>query len=240
MKFSIKKIGVILILVFIYNYLWWHLNGTYLGRSIPDILLYMNGSGMQGYNSISSYCTYYCLIYLTLINIWIPKENVIFLTRMKKRIVFIRKRNMEIFICSAIFSGIIVLVNIVMTSGVLDYSYLVENNFYSACIFAYVGLLIFYWWVGLLFQIFIDISKKNVIAIVITVMTICLIYFFGKRYSLLWTPVKDLNIYEMVISSRSNMLDLLIIYVKQIVIVTACYITSKIVFLEKDIYENEK
>lgn len=241
MRFKLRKIGVIVaVLTFVYALLWWHLNEAYLGHSLSDVLVWMNGSGTGGYSSLLAYGTYYCLIFLIFSNIIVSNENVIEIARMKNRLSFIRLRNVEIIISSIIFSTIIIGINVIFTSMVLRPVYLIERGFYIASLFQYFAIILFYWWVGVLFQLIFDIFNNKVIALLSTFLLISALYFVGLIYVLVWTPLKDMMLYEQILASGSSNINLLIVYARQLILVVVLYNMSKKIFIEKDIFENEK
>lgn len=226
------------VLISLYMFFWWVGNSTYIRMDDPKILLYMNGSSQMGYSSLLAYGTYYCLIYLAFLNFSISTESVIVLTRTNRK-KFIHKYIGYIFIISLLFALVITIVNVVMTTLFLGYKYLIQERFYIACMFSWVSLFFFYSIVGLVMKAMSDLTKSNLIGLVSSFFIVSIFYFVGRSFHNVWTPVKDLIMFEGVLSNVLSNLMIAIIYLKQLIIAIGLCIIVRIIFNEKDMLPNE-
>jgi hypothetical protein len=84
-----------------------------------------------------------------------------------------------------------------------------------------------------------DLTKSNLIGLVSSFFIVSIFYFVGRSFHNVWTPVKDLIMFEGVLSNVLSNLMIAIIYLKQLIIAIGLCIIVRIIFNEKDMLPNE-
>jgi hypothetical protein len=236
MNYNMNKSSLfVVIILFIFAFNWFMQNNGYIGLINEDILIYMNGS-LQGFSSLRSFVVY-LLIYLLFMNLRTTKEETIFIIRSGGRKKLFNERTFSIFFSSILFATCFSLVNLLMTLLFIGNQRMILDNFYFITLLNWLGMVLFYWWIGMLEKTIEDKINSMNIAIIVTFILIALSYFIKMP---LWLPIKDMHIYESVLTKRWSMLDVFLVYVRQFGLVIVFYLIGNLVFSEKDFIYHEK
>lgn len=237
MKYKIKKyIILVLIVLLLFSILWYMQNDKFFISSLDDnILLIMNGS-LQGYSSLRLLATL-SLVFLLFMNMLAIKEESSYLTRKADRVKLFKDRIANIFCSSLLFVGSFLIVNIAFTFIFIGHDIMSDYNFYLITFLNGVAMVFFYWWIGLLDKIIEDWFHSKNIPIVITFILVALSYFIETPF---WVPIKDMRIYEGLLSGVLDFTNVSFIYIRQLGLVVILYIIGKMIFYEKDFIFYEK
>ncbi|AOA13394.1 WxPxxD family membrane protein [Bacillus subtilis] len=230
---KIKRLLLILCLLLFLVTLWFNQNHTYLGKNSIASLLYMNNSTF-GYSSIFAYTLFYIVPFLMLLSNFFHSENPYKVMRMVKRKNYYKSKIMEIGFVSLLFSSIHTVINITCTHIFFSKNLLVEANFLSICLLNMISLVFFYLSVGIMFRLTYDLFNSVALAIFIVYIILDSLYF-GVKLLLpngYWEPFRDLAIFTNMLNRYWSTSNLIIVYIRQIIIVF--YLVGSSIFLNKD------
>ncbi|NIK13413.1 WxPxxD family membrane protein [Alkalibacillus almallahensis] len=232
---KVKRL-IVIVSMFAFFVIVWFLQGKrYLSLPTPEALYWLNASAF-GYNSIRAFCLFYSIPFIIFINHFFLSEDTFTIIRWFKREVLYRRIVIKTAISSIIFSIIHMLVNVVLTFTFLDWELILEAQFVLISFFSMIGLFLFFFWVGILYRLFYDLTNFKGSSMLFTCLFIGVLYFIGKLNVLggAWYPTKDLVIFQMLLENKWETIDLILVYTRQIVIVIIFYLIASSIFLRKD------
>ncbi|NRG38542.1 WxPxxD family membrane protein [Bacillus subtilis] len=232
---KVKRLLLILCLVIFLVTLWFNQNHTYLGKNSIETLLYMNNSAF-GYSSIFAYTLFYIVPFLMLLSNFFYPENLYNLIRAVKRQNYYKFKVIEIGSVSLLFSSIHTIINITCTHIFFSINLLEETHFLLISLLNMVSLVFFYISVGIMFRLTYDLCNSMALAIFIVYFILASLYF-GVKLLLPngnWDPFEDLTIFTNMLNRDWSTLNLIIVYIRQVIIVFIFYLVGSSTFLNKD------
>ncbi|MFE4525827.1 WxPxxD family membrane protein [Cytobacillus firmus] len=237
MNYNIKKyVTSALIIIILFSILWYMQNDKAFISSIRgNILLFMNGS-LQGYSS-QKVLVILTLFFLLFMNVHAIKESPSYLTRKADRTKIFNDRFINIFFSSILFVTSYQIVNILFTFIFLGNEIMSTTNFYLITLLNAIALIFFYCWVGLLNKLIEDWSNSRNITVVTTFVVVVISYYLETAF---WVPIKDMRVYEGLLSGEWDLTDVCFVYIRQLGLVIVFYILGKMIFYDKDFIIYEK
>jgi len=237
MSYNYKKVSlIVLVSLIFFSFFWYMQNNIYLSHMNNQTLLNMNSSS-QGFSSLRMFSLYYTMYFLLIVNIQVRNEEALFVVRQKNREKLFNKRTLQIFFTAGLFSLSFSVVNLLMTYIFVGNIHMIHDNFYRATLFNGMAVLLFYWSIGLLEKLIEDKFNSRNVAVLITFLLVASGFFIK---SIPWVPIKDMVVYENLLTNTWNTLDLLKVYGRQFGLVIVLFLLGSIVFKEKDFLHHEK
>lgn len=233
---SFRKKIYILILPIFFSFLWLYLNRNYLldiNKEGIQGLIYLTSS-YAGYNFLGSQGTVYTLLYLLLLNEYLPNYNLQYLVRMKRTsfLFYIYKR---ILCSSLLFVTIFVGVGTLFTTLFINQELLVSSGYYIGVIISFILLELYYFFTGTFFCLldtfFFSKTKSLIIAFLLLVFLTYLPNFFN-----IWMPINILVVFDLLFVDKLYVMNVLFEVIKiMLIIFFIWYVTLK-VFKDKDVF----
>ncbi|WP_047980204.1 WxPxxD family membrane protein [Ornithinibacillus contaminans] len=231
----IKRIAIC-IWCFLFFCVVWLLQGRpYLDLPTQEAIYWLNNTAF-GYNSILAYCLFYPIPFFIFLNhlflIYKPFAIVKWTTRSE----FYNKIIKEIVISAFLFSVLQMLVNIFLTSILLDVNILIEENFFVIAFINMVTLIVYFTWIGILYRLFYDWNNSIGLAYFFAFILIGVLYFIGKLLiDGIWYPTNDLVVFQFLLEKKWFISNVTLVYLRQGIICLILYLVASTVFFRKDI-----
>lgn len=216
---------------------WLMQNGKFINLDNKVVLLYMNGS-LQGFNSLRAYAVYYVVLFLLFMNMRLRKERSTYIVLFKNRTEFYVKRSLSVLVSACLFSFTISMTNVFLTYLFVGPQAMVKNEFFTISLLNGLSMAFFYSWIGLLGKSLEDKTHSYSISVITTFIAVGLSYFLADKIP--WVPIKDMKIYEALLTNKWNSTDLLFVFIRQIGLVVTIFLLGLIIIKEKDFISNEK
>ncbi|MGE1164472.1 WxPxxD family membrane protein [Peribacillus simplex] len=231
MNYIHKNFGLFVVLFMgFFSFFWLMQNNIYLNDTTRhNILIYMNGSE-QGFSSLRMISLFYTLCFLLLTNIQV-KGKIQFIVRGKSRSKLFAERTFYIFCMAGLFSFSFCFVNLVLTYILIGNELMIEGNFYLITLFNWIAMTLFYFWIGIFGKVIEDKLNSAHMATAIVFILIGLSYFMDM---IPWLPIKDMRIYEGLLTNYWDAWDLIIVYARQLGLAIAFYLLGNMIYIEKD------
>ncbi|HET7627691.1 MAG TPA: WxPxxD family membrane protein [Bacillales bacterium] len=216
--------------------LWLQQNGKYLSLPVPKALYWMNNTA-HGFNSIRSLALFYPIPFFLFINHLFLGERPYTIIRRRSRMTLYRAVVLRILAASVLFSICHLSVNVGWSYVFLDGQALNESRFLSIALANMVGLVCYFFWVGLLYRLVHDLSHSVGAAMLFTAFLLGAVYFVGKLYlspETLWQPLNDMVLFQFLIERKWTGIDVLLTYVRQLSLGLGFCFMGSVVLLRKD------
>lgn len=238
--------GIIVILLFILFFIFgcvsdypYYNNIVFNNKQIP--LLEILNNTAYGYTSIMAYSSIYLIPFLLSLNNFFFSESNIYIIRRKNRKNIYLERIKRIILVSLLMCSIHMIINFILMFTFFQLNYLIERNFIFYSILNLIEISMFYILVGVIFYIFLDFTKKFNISLIITNVIFIGLFFLHKVIGFnFWTPLKDLIVLGQLLDNTITLIDVLIIYIRQSLIIFLSAYIGYGVFNERDFIKNEK
>jgi hypothetical protein len=239
---KIKRSIIIITTILFFVIVWFVQSSNLRGISILksanltfyDVIVLMNNSAF-GYSSIQAYSLFYTIPFIIFLNHFFLPETLINVIRGTNRDRLYLRRLIEIMLVALAFSSIHAGVNLLFTNIFFEHSLLKEMHFTSASFFNIWGLFLYYTTIGLMYELFKDLSNSIGLSFFLTIVVIGGLFFFEKLYmNQTWAPLKDLVIYNKLLEKKWTGEDLLYTYFRQLLIVVFFYLIGSFVYKRKD------
>lgn len=242
---KIKRITVVVLLCIMFivfgcvsNYPYY--NSLFFENQQISLLDILNNTA-SGYTSIMAYCTIYLIPFLLSLNSFFLNENNIYIIRKNHRKNIYLERIKKVILMSLLMCSIHMLINFIIMLTFFQVNYLIERHFIFYSILNLIEICMFYTFVGLIFYIFIDFTRKFNLSLIITAGIFIGLFFIHKIIGVnLWTPLKDLVVLSHLLDNTITLIDVLIIYVRQFLIIILASHIGFSIFNERDFIKNEK
>ncbi|MFE8065316.1 WxPxxD family membrane protein [Priestia megaterium] len=230
-----KRFIAISSVILFFIVVWFSHNRYYIRFSTLDSLLWMNNSA-SGYSSIQAYTLIYSIPFLIFLNHIFFPDSLVTIVRSTKRVMAYRKISMQIIIAAFLFSTLHMLVNLLFTSLFMDWDLLKETKFFFACFVNMIALTLFYTSIGIIYRYIYDLNPSSGIAIFLSYLAVGILFFIEKLFIPpgIWEPLKDLVVLPYFLEGKWMTSILTFVYLRQLVIITVCYLVGSSVFLRKD------
>lgn len=242
---KIKRVIITVILSILFILYWYVSNSSYnempkVVKEHSDLITLMNNTAF-GYISIMSYCTIYLIPFILSLNNFFLSENSINIIRENSRKQLYIKRIKKINIMSWIICSIHTITNLILIIEFFGLDYIIERNFIFYSILHMIGIVMFYIMVGFVFYILDDLTKKFSSATLITSILFAGLFFYQKisKYNF-WSPIKDIVILGQLLDNTILIKQVIIIYIRQILIMFLVGYIGYNIMNGRDFYQNEK
>ncbi|MFG6497018.1 WxPxxD family membrane protein [Fictibacillus sp. UD] len=230
-----KRSIVSLAILFLFIVLWFINNSRYMGFSTLESLIYMNNSAF-GYNSFKAYALFYTIPFLFFLNFFLPTEKPYTLVRISRERHYFKFVG-KVFLTALLFTIGHMLINNLLTFLFMDVELLKEVRYFFISFVQMIGLVFYFFWIGILYRIFYDLSNSFGLAIFVTYLLVGVIYSLGLLIvpADIWDPFKDLDIFQSLLENKKTLTDVFLSYIRLFALGVTFYLVGSPLFLKKDI-----
>ncbi|MCP1094942.1 WxPxxD family membrane protein [Peribacillus frigoritolerans] len=235
MKSNQKKVYLSMLLLLLFGCLWMIYNIHYLKikQADPSYPLIIDVSGsVDGYLSIKNLLVTYIIPLLLFYRFFIEDEHPQTIVRLKSRMHLYRRRTIQVFKSSFIYSFCILTINF---AGVFifDRFHFLSSNYWNICLLNLALLTCIYFSVGMLYYFIFDFSN-SIIAMAGTFCICFLLYLLNSYLNVPWTPASALNIIDPFLSSGISGHQSLIMIGKELLLSIVMILIGQFAIEKKD------
>ncbi len=212
---------------------WWLCNNYYIDQSRSNELYRQINASIYGYSSLQSYFLIYLVPFLILLYVYSRRENYYIIARLQNRkaIIYLRIRMLIQIVCYVFIPHFIV--NILGNIYFFTFDYLWTQGYFLYEFLQIVSVIVFFFIIGLLYQMCTDYRKKESSLIITSLVTIA--YYFFNRIFIKYILLRELCIKDLLIAQVFSFNELLSIGIKYLIMIVFIFVLMSIKVREKDI-----
>lgn len=189
-------------------------------------------SAYAGYNSIGAHASVYTVFFLISLFLSLPNNLIQILIR-KKRIDILLTEYKRLFCAAMQFAGMFIGVLIIFTAIFEKKEMLFETGFWWGAVLSFFVLVLYYFFIGTVYIFFRLVITSNTKSFVCTFAVSILLLCIDKFMSV-WTPVSKIDIFDFLFKNKLFIEDVILNGIKIIILITAIFYITYIMFKEKD------
>lgn len=223
---------VLISLVFSLLY-WWICNRYYINQPCSNELYRQINASIYGYSSLQSYFLIYLVPFLIGLYVYSKREMYYIIARLKNRksIIYLRIK-MLIHVVVYVFIPHF-FVNILGNIYLFNFDYLWMNKYFVYEFLQIMSVLIFFFVIGLLYQVCTDYKKQESSLLVISLATIA--YYFFNRIFIKYVLLRELCMKDLFIAQAFSFEELFFTGIKYLIIIIFIVVLMSLKVREKDI-----
>lgn len=221
-----------------FSFYWIFVNRNYLKYldNTIDTLLYLTGSG-AGFNSVMLHGTVYALLFLLVFNDQLVTSKEQYLVRQERKKFLNDTLRINIKV-SLLFNLIFISTSAVFIVIFQDFELLIKSNYFIGVLISFVINSVYYVFVGAIFCLIYTILFSKTRALLLTFLSVVVLSVMCLIYKI-WTPVNELFIYDSLYYNRLSVLDVVLKFIKIVILIGFIHYVTFQIFREKDVLRSE-